>query len=180
MTSTLTITEALSEVNLITKKLAGKQDGIFPALVVPAHVPDPYKDNLKYVEAEMQSVADLQVRLLKIRSGIQRANLETSITINDMTLPITSWLAWRKEVYPTATNLLQNIRRKVVEHQAANQSRPALMQKQEDGALKTEMVTFKYGVSLPEITKKLETLVDTHEKLDGQLSLKNATVTITI
>lgn len=178
MGNKITITEALSEINLITKKLDDKRNAILPALFIASHVIDPYTDNKKYVAQEMQSLTDFQARLTKIRALIQKANLEHNITIGETTKSITEWLAWKKEVATKEIDFLKKVNQRLLDQSMQAQSRPSVYQVQEADKQITKIVEYKYALDLTTVTKRLEILNDIFENLDGQLSLKNATVTI--
>jgi hypothetical protein len=58
----LTITEALSEINLIKKKLVSKRGNVTQNLTRALHVKDPYESqggSEAMIRAEVQSIADL-------------------------------------------------------------------------------------------------------------------------
>lgn len=90
----ITITEALSEVNLIKKKIASKQNRITTALVRATHVADPFESeggSKAMIKSELQGIHDLNRRLARIRAGISQANLETEITIGEDNRTIHDW-----------------------------------------------------------------------------------------
>jgi hypothetical protein len=180
MTAKLTITEALSEINLINKKIDDKSSAITPALILAAHAKDPYTDHGAYVASELQAINDLQKRLVRIRSAVQRANLDNTITIGEETKSIAEWLSWKKEVAEKAIGLFNRIRSEVTKHLTQNQSRPSVIQVQEGANVVSKIVEFKYAVDLQDMAKRSEVLSSMFENLDGQLSLKNATIAVTI
>lgn len=176
----MTITEALSEVNLIKKKIEKKISLVTGNLMRATHLKDPFESqggSIAANKAEVQAVGDLNVRLIKVRSAIAKANLENKITIGDATRSIHDWLVWKREVSEGEQKFYTEVhtRTKAQIDQIAKQ--PSIY-KDEEG--KTHLVEFVPNVEYPEFLKKAEVLGDTLEKLDGQLSLKNATIVVEI
>ena len=97
----LTITEALAEIKTITKRLDKKRQSITPFLARQDGLKDPLEKDggsVKFIAEERQSILDLETRIITLRSGIAKANAETSITIGKTTRTIADWLIWRREV----------------------------------------------------------------------------------
>jgi len=177
----ITITEALSEINLINKKIEKKQNTVMTNLVRFEHSEDLFKKlggSEAFVATELQSIRDLRTRLVMIRSGIAKANQETSITVGKNTRSIFDWLAWRREVSTTELDFNKNVYNTVTTHQKDLENNPRVV-KSEDGK-PVELAKAHYHVDASAFLKESEYLVEVLEKLDGQLSLKNATVTITL
>jgi len=111
--SEITITEALAEIPTIEKRIEKKEEFILNYLYRQSSVRDPHeKDGGSNVliTREKQAIADLQLRLIKIRSAIQKANSENSITIGAQTKTITDWLTWRREIAPKQQRFLLDLR----------------------------------------------------------------------
>ena len=180
MEQQMTITEALSEVTLIQKKIEKKQATVRDNLTVYEHQDDPYEKDgglTKAMEAEVQSITDLEKRLLQIRRGIAKANMETEVKIGERTMSIFDWLNWRREVAKSSSSFAQTIYTKTKQTLDSNASRPAVYKDENE-----EQHLAKVKAVLPhtDYLKKAEDIEETLERLDGQLSLKNATVTITL
>jgi hypothetical protein len=168
----MTITEALAELKTIAKRLEKKREFVYSHLVYHASMKDPLtKDGgaATVLERERQGVADLEVRVVAIRTAIQRANLATMITVEGETKTIAEWLAWRKDVMPerkrfigTMFNTIQQRRKEFTQKAAATPE---------------DIVVNVDERALADAGEQLETIVAT---LDGQLSLKNATTTVTV
>lgn len=97
----ITITEALSEINLIKKKTIKKQEIVTQNLARAKHMPDPYVNeggSFEFNKRELQAIKDLNLRMTKIRGAISRANLENKITISGETRSINDWLTWKREI----------------------------------------------------------------------------------
>ena len=175
----ITITEALAEVPTITKRIAKKQQAVLDYLARPAAMRDPHPDkggSVAFVSQQLQGIADLEQRLIDIRSGIARANASTTITVGDKTRTITDWLTWRREVaegqrnrLAAMANYLRGIRQK------AQQSGAKVSTDQTDG-----LSDWLVNVNEQDLSEQIEALETTLGALDGQLSLRNATVTITL
>lgn len=180
MSEKLTITEALSEINLIKKKIAKKKETILGALVRAAHVADPYVNqggSEAFLKSEEQAILDLSRRLIKIRSAIAKANVESTVLINDEQQSIYDWLTFKREIADDLIAFTQNACRQVETHNSRVAQQPQVY-KTDDG--KTHLVEYKVNIDQGAWLKKNEDLVEKKEKLDGQLSLKNATIVIEI
>lgn len=173
----LTITEALSEINLIGKKIEKKSEAIMPALARMDHVPDPYPEGAAaYIEAELQSIKDHEDRLVRIRSSIARANLDNEIDVEGEKRPIFSWLQWRREVYEKRVSHYKNLLNQVNTH-ISNQNRNYQVFKDER-TQETKLSKLILNINVKMVNSELERLLIINEKLDGLLSLKNATIVI--
>ncbi len=174
----ITITEALSEVNLIKKKIEDADTSIRTILVRPSHVPDMYINHggaPEMAKRTQQAVSDLRQRLVRIRSQISKANIENQITINGESKSIFDWLSWKREIYPGLEKSLKTQIEDLRSYQKRQADRPEVWKDQEG---KTQLVQFCYNVDLKTLEDQYSSLVDIFGKLDGQLSLRNATITI--
>lgn len=180
MSEKLTITEALSEINLIKKKIAKKKETILATLVIASHLPDPHEKHggsESFVKQEMQSIQDLSDRLIRIRSAIAEANVKNEIQISDAKSSIYDWLTFKREIADDMINFTQSVVKQVETHNTRVSNQPQVY-KTDDG--KTQLVEYKVNIDQTEWIKKNENYVEKKEKLDGQLSLKNATIVIEI
>lgn len=176
----MTVTEALSEVNLIKKKIKSKQEKIRGALFRVEHVKDPFESDggsEKMIQSEHQSLSDLNRRLEKIRSGISRANLETTITLGEEEKTIHDWLIWKREIATDYTTFVKDICNVVKVNNDAQAKNPQVY-KDDEG--KIHLVKPITNVDYSEWLKRHEKLIEKYENLDGKLSLKNATILIQI
>lgn len=177
----MTITEGLAELKLIDSKVKKKQDAVLGNLVRFEHIPDPFEKeggSRSYVAKEIQSVGDLLKRHTKIRTAIAKANIESQVTINNETKSIYEWLAWKREISERETSFYRDIYAKTKSAVDQLAARPQFFNDQQTGqpAFAKQIVNIDYGTSLG----KSEELSDTAAKLDGILSLKNATLTIEV
>jgi hypothetical protein len=174
----LTITEALAEIKTIGNRTAKKREGIIPFLARQDGVRDPLEKSggtVAYIAQERQGLGDLGARVVALRRGIQRANDTTPITINGTSRTISEWLTWRREIAPGEKAFLNQLRAQInavrdnAKRQGVGVAQPGTAQQPAD-----------FIINLPEqeLAAQIEGLEETLGALDGQLSLKNATVII--
>lgn len=176
----ITITEALSEVNLIKKKIIAKQARIQSAVVRAEHNPDPFLSDggsSAMVKAESQGIHDLNRRLSKIRSEISRANLGNEITLGEDTRSIHDWLVWKREIAKDQIKFTYDVHRAVKAHLDMTAKQPQVY-KDADG--NNQLVKWTINVDYAYWLKQNEQLEEKLEQLDGKLSLKNATIVVNI
>lgn len=177
----LTITEGLAEIKTIQKRLAKKQEFIKAFLFRQDQMKDPLdKDggSFQAIKRERQSIADLHTRLISIRTAILKANMETTITVGKQARTIEEWLIWRRDVAPALKQLLGDM------HGSLKQMRQQVMQKGlqvvTGGAAATNPTDVVVNVNEQELSEEIEDAETVLGTLDGQLSLKNATVLIEV
>jgi len=175
----LTITEALADIKTIDKRIEKKQEFILGYLFRQSALKDPLeKDGGCFVaiEKEMQAIHDLEEYKLKLRRAIQVANETTKITILGDTRTLADWLVWRREVSPQLEELYEQISRKIQEVRKTALQKSASIAFDEKTA--TNPMDFIVHIDEKEILESAEHLEEVLGALDGQLSLKNATVLI--
>lgn len=178
--SKLTITEALAEVKLIEKKVTKKRETVLANLTRYSHVQDPMDSDggtAAWIQQEHQAIQDLQTRLEKIRSGVADANLKTSVTVGETTKSVFEWLTWKREVAPGYLNFLKQVHMSTKTALDGQNARPGLVT---DSEGKQKLAELVLNVNYLDYLKQAERANDTLEHLDGQLSLKNATVLINV
>lgn len=182
--SLITITEALSEINLIKKKLADKRNVVQGMVMSAEHVPDPYANDggsAAVVMREVQSMQDLMKRLVRIRAGISSANLVTMVTLTEgsstLTQSVHDCLIWKREIVKDENIFLNNVTRTVKAHLDQASKQPQVY-KDDGGAI--HLVKTRLNIDYPQWMKVQAETDALLERLDGQLSLKNATVTIDV
>lgn len=177
---TMTITEALAEIKLVDRKVAAKQEFINSYLTRQACVVDPLGDSggsRKVLDQEQQSVKDLMEQKVKIRRAIQDANARTEVTVDGDTRTVADWLVWRREVAPGEQQYLRNLKARIDQaRNTAHQNRIALVAAEKDPANSTDLLV---NVSEMKVAKRAEQVETILAALDGQLSLKNATTSVT-
>lgn len=175
-----TITEALAEVKLIEKKLIKKRELVLANLTRFAHMKDPMEADggtAAFVEREHQAMRDLQTRLEKIRCSIADANLKTEVTVGETTKSMFEWLTWKREVAPGYLNFLKQAHLSTKSAIDNQNSRPGVVT---DSEGKQKLAELILNVNYLDYIRQAEKANDLLEQLDGQLSLKNATVLINI
>lgn len=176
----ITITEALSEINLIKKKIEKKKEVVVANLARAKHMPDPFYNqggSAEAMRAELQSIIDLDERLITIRGRISKANSANSISIEGTERSINDWLTWKREVAEEENKFFMDICNKTkanMDHWAKSPQ----VYKDEEG--KTHLVEFESNLDYALLLKGAEKAADIIEKLDGQLSLKNALIVVEV
>lgn len=175
----LTITEALAEIKTLGKRIEKKREGIVPFLARQDGIRDPLEKDggsLAYVAQERQGVGDLTQRVIVLRRGIQKANDTTTIILGGTSRTISEWLTWRREVAPGEQAFLAKLRSTLngVRNEAKRQGSSVV------GAagVAQQPQDFIVNISEQALSAEIEMLEETLGALDGQLSLKNATVPI--
>jgi hypothetical protein len=178
----LTITEALAEIKTINKRLLSKRQSIAQYVARAANLRDPLEKDggsVDFIARERQSMGDLEGRIITIRRGIALANDSNNITIGEDTKSIAEWLTWRREVFPAQQQTLVALRSQIiVARQHAQRSGVAVVAVNTDKD--PEPKDWIINLNEKDLAAEIEALETTEGALDGQLSLKNATVTIDI
>ncbi len=179
MTQTMTITEALAELKTINSRLAKKRSYVLLYL----HRVEALKDPLatsggspEIIKRERQAIGDLEQRAVNVRIAIQRANARTMITIQGETKSIVEWLTWRRDVAPGQKQFLGELRAKIEGVRKLAQQRGVSIRAEETAGAKPEDIIV--NISETQLAADIEALEVKLGTLDGQLSLKNATVNV--
>lgn len=168
MAERMTITEALAQIKLIQSKRTSLQKFILQYIVRDSRLKDPLDTTQQKIAESLQAISDLNKRLIKIRSAIHNANTTNIVEICGIKMPISEWLVWKREVAPFDESLYEQISHKIV------QSRTNVPRSQ----LTQEHVDVEVGVDEEQLQELKLFRDEVFEKLDGQLSLKNATINI--
>lgn len=175
-----TITEALSEVNLIKKKIEAGRTAILTTLVRPKHLKDAYESeggSTELIKRATQSLNDLYKRLEKIRGAISQANLDNEITVGETTKTIFDWLTWKREISAEHLSFVTKVHTTTKSELDKLMKQPQVY-KDEIGA--THLLEVVANIDLGDYLKKIEQTNETIERLDGLLSLKNATIVVEV
>ena len=178
---TMTITEGLAEIKTIGKRLEKKRQFFSGYLFRQEMVKDPLEKDGGSVTAlkrERQSIADLEDRIVAIRRAIQKANTDTQINLSGVSKSIADWLVWRREVSPGHQKFLGDLRARINQVRQETHKKGLGMVTTSESAQKPDDVVV--NVSEQELASEIEGLEETLGALDGQLSLKNATVLIEV
>jgi len=181
MSDKITITEALAEIKTIDKRIAKKQESILPYLWRQEQLRDPHEKDggsVLYVQQELQSIGDLGGRKMALRRAIQRANDTNTIELVGVQRSISDWLTWRREVAPGQQSFYKQMANHI--HQARAQAQAKGFAVVGAGAVSSSPSDLLVNVNEKDLSAKMEELESILGSLDGQLSLKNATVLIEI
>jgi len=179
----MTITEALAEIKTIGKRIEKKREFVLGFLYRQEGLKDPLERDGGSVEAirrERQAIADLETRIVTLRRGIASANETTDITISGLTHSIADWLTWRRDVAPEHQRFLGGIRMRLSQmRETAKRGGSAVLSAQATvQTADTKPSDFLINVDEAELAREIESIEETLGVLDGQLSLRNATVMI--
>lgn len=170
------ITLALAETKTLQKRIEEKQNFILQYLTRQSIRVDPLAKeggSEVAVSQAMQSIRDLQSRLLTIRHKITEANQKTMVTVEGVTMTVTDWLNWKREVAPYRQLLLKGMRQKIDQNRSWSQNTSKV-----PGQENTLDIVVTY--SEIKLAEEIENLEKTLGTLDGQLSLVNAVVQVDI
>lgn len=179
----ITITEALAEIKTIAARIIKKRDFIVSYVARAEGMKDPLEKDggsPAVITRELQSIADLEKRVIALRRGIARVNEETLIEIAGEVMTIAEWLTWRRDVVPAQQAWLGQLR--------------SQLRTLRDGASKKGASVFSASVNVEgakpadvvvnidegQLATHIDRLTETLGTLDGQLSLRNATVTFEV
>lgn len=177
----ITITEALAEIKTIGKRLESKRASINPYLIRQEGVRDPLEKtggSEKFIREERQAIGDLEARIISLRRGIQAANDTTTVTINGVSRTISEWLTWRRDVAPHQRSFLANLRAALNQFRAQAKQKDAALVSATAVTAETKPTDYVVNIDEAQLGVELEAIEDILGQLDGQLSLKNATVLI--
>ncbi len=180
----VSITEALAEANngkLIDKKIQSETEFVRQFIfrqeaVLDRLTKDGGED--KVVKSKMQSIDDLFERKVQILSAIKQANASNKITVKNETRTIEEWLIFKQYV---ATPRMNYIRSLIAEIDKARN-----VAKQQNGQITDGKNPAQFSpnvivnVDETKLRDELTRIQESMDILDGQLSLKNATILVEI
>lgn len=175
----LTITEALSECKLIAKKIESANKSFLSSLTRFEHENDIHEKqggSVVYLQRQIQSAQDNAGRLERIRRAVAASNANNKIEVLGESKTVTEWLAWRKELSSAQKSVLSSAINIINSKKAEVAQRPSFYKMDKDA--EPRLARLVVNAELEPLENKLLNLVEIEEKLDGQLSLKNATTTI--
>lgn len=178
MSVQMTITEALAEIKLLNDKIAKKRSFVLDNLVRIKQLPDALASQggtQTVITSEVQAINDLETRLIKVRTAIMLANLVNTAECSGHTKSLYAWLVWKREVSTSKRNFFEQIYSHTKRKIDDLQKNPQVLQNETGVKALVEPET-----SLPymEYANKYSEVSEMLNKLDGVLSLKNATVLV--
>jgi hypothetical protein len=176
----MTITEALAEIKTAQARIVKKRETIRQYTARQDALKDPLVaeegGSAGFIRRESQAIADLEARIVALRAAIQRTNQTTTITVSDVTKTIADWLTWRREVLPNREGFYTQLRGALAAvRQQAAQKQLAVVGPNQSATQLTDVIV---NVDEKELADEIERMETIKGGLDGQLSLKNATVQI--
>lgn len=175
----MTITEALAEIKTISKRIQSKREYVRTYMVRLESLKDPFEKDggsAKMIEQEMQAIKDLEQRVVDLRREINFVNDTTQIEIEGVKRTISGWIIWRREVSPGRERFINDVRLKLENARNQLRGQPIYLTKGQEEKPQDMVV----NVDEAALAKEAEQLKNILGQLDGQLSLKNATVMINI
>jgi hypothetical protein len=179
----MTITEALAELKTLQKRIEKKRESVGQYIGRQEGLRDPLEKeggSAAFITRERQAIKDLDARRVLIRTSIQKINQVTPITIGETTKMIAEWLTWRKEIAQGEKAFLDKIRQTVLTARAQAQQKGwgVVSATAISGDIKpTDLIINVDEALLAKEAEEYENIIGT---LDGQLSLKNATVMVEV
>ena len=176
----ITITEALAEIKTIEKRIEKKREFVLSYLLRQEMFKDPLEregGSAAAIRRELQAIHDLEERRIAIRRAINAVNESATITISDQTRIIADWLVWRREVAPKQSQYFASLRIKIEQARAEATRKGAGLSSSAETARPNDIVV---NINEQDLARQIEALEEAQGKLDGQLSLKNATLMIDI
>jgi hypothetical protein len=176
----ITITEALAELKTIDKRIAKKREFVLSYLLRQEMFKDPLErdgGSVSAIKRESQAIRDLEERKIVIRRAVQQANERNSVTVGRQTRTIADWLVWRREVAPVQQQFLAGIRGKIEQARQEATRKGGGLTSSAELAKPNDVIV---NVNEQELARDIEQLEEVLGALDGQLSLKNATLTIDV
>jgi hypothetical protein len=176
----VTITEALAELKTIDKRIAKKREFVLAYLLRQEMFKDPLEKDggsVSAIKRETQAIHDLEERKIAIRRAVQQANERNTVSVGKQMRSIADWLVWRREVAPIQQQFLANLRARIEQARQEATRRGASLGASAEAAKPNDVIV---NVNEQELAQHIEELEDVLGKLDGQLSLKNATLLLDV
>src|SRR5574340_615341 len=180
---TMKITQALAEIKLAGRKIESSTEFVLKNVKRDDRLRDPFEKEKvtqeQMVNRELQSIEDNEKRIVALRTAINKANIENSITIEGVTKTIAEWIIWRRDILPGIEDRLHKINRQL-EVTPSNSAVMAELLRGRQDAKSQDVINYVFNVSEKNLLEKTQTIQAIAEKLDGMLSLVNANIDITI
>lgn len=177
----MTITEALAEIKTILKRLESKREFIRTYQFRIDSLRDPLEKDggsVKAVAEAIQAISDLESRIVALRVAIAEANSTNEIEIEGSLRTIADWLIWRREIAPSQERTLNELAQRL---SAARQQVSSQKYRWGDNAkAEDKPVDIIVNIDETKLNNDKEKIKNILGQLDGQLSLKNATIQLSI
>jgi len=172
-----TVTEALAEIKTIDKRVGKKRSFITDNLLRQEQLKDPLAKGggqEAVIKVEMQSMNDLLQRQERLRSRINGSNLVTTIEIGGTVKSIAGWIIWKREIAPGEGEFMADVMSRL--RQIRDRGRREGVRLGDNEQLRP--TDYHVNIDEQQLAALSELLEDILGKLDGFLSLKNATTFI--
>lgn len=186
MPTILTVQECLARLKTLTDRIQKKEAFVIQHAFRHTFYQDPLESaggSKAALKAEYQSIQDLRQHYVEVRAAVNRSNEATSVTVGAVTRTISEWLIWKREIQKSEVNFLVSLKAKIDQGKAEVMRNFAVVRQQgvQDAGTAKEAEKSLLVVNVDEMVlhKLADELTEILNQLDGQLSLKNATVTIT-
>lgn len=180
MKSKITITEALQEIKTIDARIQKKKEFVFTYLWRQNTQRDPHEKDggsAVLIAQERQAISDLLERKISIRTSTNVANSENSITVGKTTRTISEWLVWKRDVAPILKSVLNETAGKLQAMRQEVARKGLNVTQNAPSEVTTDVIV---NINENDLSKQIEELEETLSTLDGQFSLKNATIKIEV
>jgi hypothetical protein len=177
--ATITVAEALARIDTYRRRIEAKQQLVDAYLFRTAAQRDPLAaegGTAAALAAELASLDALQERTILLRRLIQHSYETTPITFGERTRSLADWLVWRREVATRRANFLEALSRRIQRARKLAARRAAGVS--EVGAGKAADVVVHLNEQ--ELAGQAEEVEELRGYLQGQLALKNATLTVDV
>jgi hypothetical protein len=177
---TITVAEALAQVATIRRRIGQKQQLVAAYLLREQQYRDPLRaegGTPSVLAREWNSIRALHERTVLLRRLIQNAYERTTVSLGNRARSLADWLAWRREVTARQAGFLQALSTRIskARRQASRQARG-----QGDGPQGYRPADVIVHLNEQDLARERESLEEMLGALEGQVALKNATVTIDI
>lgn len=179
----MTVMEGLAELKTIPKRIERKREFMQDYVVRQEMMKDPLAEDggsAKVIDQERQAIVDLTERMISIRRAIARTNAEFTIAIGGQERSIQDWLVWRREVSPVLSRIQGNLRQAVGSARDQATKKGFNVRKADDESVNGKPTDVIVNINEMSLGKEIENMEVILGALDGQLSLRNATLTIKV
>lgn len=173
-----TIAEGLQEIKTLHKRIEKKREFIKNCLCRYNQMRDPHEkdggSNL-IIKKERQAIKDLEDNVIEIKLKIDAANANTSVKVCAEVRTIAEWLVWKRELAVKKKRFLELLQSSIqsVRNQAIQKGSSVV-----ESDIKAAAMDIIINVNEMELANEIEQMENILSTLDGQLSVKNATVQI--
>lgn len=176
----MTITEALAEIKTILKRIQSKREFVETYQLRLDSLKDPLEKDggsAKAVTEAAQAISDLEGRIVALRVAIAKANATNRIEIEGVERAIEDWLIWRREIAPGQERFLQTLTGRLA---AARQQVSGQKYQWGKETPQDKPADIVVNIDETKLNADKEKIKNILGQLDGQLSLKNATILLSI